>query len=72
MQTKIALSTTKSEYISLGAYLHDVIVIQQLLEKVTQKNFIGTKVEAIVKCMVFKDFKDCLTKDVPHNTKHCD
>jgi hypothetical protein len=31
------------------------LVIQQLLEELTHKNFLGTKVEAIVKWTVFED-----------------
>jgi hypothetical protein len=60
MQTEIALSTTESEYMSLSACLRDVIVIQQLLEELTVKKFLGTKSEAIVKCTVFEDNKGCL------------
>jgi hypothetical protein len=60
MQTESALSTTESEYISLSACLRDVIVIQQLLEELTQKKFLGSKVDAVVKCTVFEDNKGCL------------
>ncbi len=60
MQTEIALSTTESEYLSLSACLRDVIVIQQLLEELTRKNFLGNKAEAVVKCTVFEDNKGCL------------
>ena len=60
MQTEIALSTTESEYLSISACLRDVIVIQQLLEELTHKNFLGNKAEAIVKCTVFEDNKGCL------------
>ncbi len=60
LQTEITLSTTESEYMSLSACLRDVIVIQQLLEELTVKKFLGTKSEAIVKCTVFEDNKGCL------------
>ncbi len=60
MQTEIALSTTESEYMALSACLRDVIVIQQLLEELARKKFLGSNSEAIVKCTVFEDNKGCL------------
>jgi hypothetical protein len=58
MQTEIARST---EYMGLSACLHDIIIIQQLLEELTLKKFLGTKSEAIVQCTVFKDNKEVVS-----------
>jgi hypothetical protein len=44
----------------LSACLRDVIVIQQLLEELARKKFLGSNSEAIVKCTVFEDNKGCL------------
>jgi hypothetical protein len=60
MQMEIALSTMESECMSLSGCLHDIIIIQQLLEEQTLKKFLGTKLEAIVQCTVFEDNKGCL------------
>ena len=55
MQTTIALSTTKAEYMALSASLRDVIYVLQLLEELTSFSVRLAAVVPEIKCKVFKD-----------------
>ena len=61
IQTEIALSTTKVEYIYLSQAIQDIIPMRRLLlEIVTVMNLVGSKT-ALVKSAVFKDNNIALT-----------
>jgi hypothetical protein len=55
LQSQIALSTTKAEYIGMSQALCDVIPIMNLLQEMRAQNFKVVCVEPYVYCKVFED-----------------
>ena len=74
LQTQVALSTTKAEYIALSQSLRDVIPVMQFLEEMRSCGFKVICTELHVYCKTFEDNSgalklDCLPKLRPR-TKH--
>lgn len=55
LQTQIALSTTKAEYIALSQFLRDTIPLMQLLQEFKDKGFSTVSVIPKVHCKAFED-----------------
>ncbi len=55
LQSQIALSTTKAEYIAMSQALHDIIPVMNLLQEMRERNFKVICVEPYVYCKVFED-----------------
>ena len=74
LQTQVALTTTKAEYIALLSTLRDVIPIMQLIEEVKSNGFKVISAAPFVYCCAFEDNAGalelaCLPKLCPC-TKH--
>jgi hypothetical protein len=54
LQSQIALSTTKAEYIAMSQALRDIIPIMNLLQKMREQNFKVVCFEPYVYCKVFE------------------
>jgi hypothetical protein len=75
MQTKIALSSTESEYCGLSYALRDAILIMELLKEMKRFNFLLIRTAKVkVHCQVFKDNSGALEIVTTHKfrprTKH--
>jgi hypothetical protein len=55
LQSHIALSTTKAEYIAMSQALHDVIPIMNLLQEMREQNLKVICIEPYVYCKVFEN-----------------
>ena len=55
LQTQVALSTTKAEYIALSQSLHDVIPVMSLVTEVKSKGFSELCTEPYVYYKLFED-----------------
>jgi hypothetical protein len=55
LQSQIALSTTKAEYIAMSQALRDIILVMNLLQKMREQNFKVIFIEPYVYCKVFED-----------------
>ena len=60
IQTKIALSTTESEYIALSTAIHEVIPFIQLMKE-TASMFGSLTHKPVFKCKVWEDNDSCIT-----------
>ena len=55
LQTKIALSTTECEYVSLSEALRNVIPIMHILEECVKHNLLDATFKLKIKCTAFED-----------------
>lgn len=68
MQSLIALSTTKAEYITLSTVLSEVIALTHLLEELHTKQFNFPFPTPKVVCHTFKDNQSCVKIATNHQT----
>jgi hypothetical protein len=55
LQSQIALSTTKAEYIAMSQALRDIILVMNLLQEMRERNFKVICINSYVYCKVFED-----------------
>ncbi len=55
LQSQIALSTTKAEYIAMSQALHDVIPVMNQLQEMREQNFKVVCIKPYIYCKVFED-----------------
>jgi hypothetical protein len=60
LQSQIALSTTKAEYITMSQALHDIIPVMNLLQEMREQNFKVVCIKPYVYCKVFEDYAGAL------------
>ena len=72
VQSKVALSTTESEYIAISSATREVLPLIELMDKLEEKGVIEKSVKPVMRCRVFEDNSGAVELATSVKVRKCD